>query len=377
MDLETIRQHIDKVDDEILTLFLKRMDLVKQVAAYKKANNVGVADKKREREIIARVIKDNGECETYIRMLFSEIFDLSRSYQIRAAGGGNALSERITNAYRQTPELFPKKATVACQGVHGAYSQRACDKLFPMANIMYFTGFEGVFGAVERDLCDYGILPVENSTYGSVNEVYDLMSSKSFHIVRGVKLRISHDLLAAPGVKKEDITEIISHKQALGQCKAFLKTLPKQVAVKEVDNTAIAAQYAASHQGVAAIAAPECADYYGLNVLGENIQDSDNNYTRFICISRNLEIYPGSNRISIMISLPHEPGSLYSLLGKFAALGYNLEKLESRPVPGQDFRFMFYFDFAACVADENVTRLLGEMSEQYRNFVFFGNYLEV
>ena len=243
---------------------------------------------------------------------------------------------------------------------------------------MYFNSFEGVFNAVEKGLCQYGILPIENSSYGSVGAVYDLMQNYNFHIAKGIRLRISHNLMAKPGTTLSDVKEIFSHEQALGQCGDFLKEL-KDVKVTVVENTAIAAKMVAEsdRDDVAAICSKECADLYGLDVLKKQIQLSDNNYTRFICISKKMEIYPGSNKISLILSLPHTPRSLYLAISKFAALGINLTKLESRPIPGSDFEFMFYFDLDASVYSPELINLLSEMESQPETFVFLGCYTEV
>lgn len=378
MALDNLREEIDEIDDRIIELFNKRMQAVEKVAEVKKENGIGISNKKREREILSRISAKSSVHETYIRALFSTIFDISRSYQNSLLTGNNALIESIDDALKNTPALFPQKGNIACQGIEGAYSGQACDKLFPMANIMYFSNFDAVFGAVENGLCDYGILPLENSSYGSVNEVYDLMRTKNFHIVRSIKLHIRHALLVKPGTKLSEIKEIISHEQALGQCSEFLRSL-KNVKITACENTAVASDYVAKSEdkSVAAIASPNCAEFYGLENINSKIQNSDNNYTRFICISKKAEIYPGSNRISLMLILPHEPGSLYNLVGKFSSLGLNLDKLESRPIGGSNFEFMFYFDFEASVIDEKVKVLLNQLSCANQSFVFLGNYLEV
>lgn len=377
MTLEKLREEIDSIDDQILNLFLKRMEVVGQVAENKKERNIGVSNKKREREILSRVSAKAGKHEVYARALFSTLFDVSSSYQNGLLTESTVLSDKIDEAIKNTPALFPQSGIIACQGLEGSYSSLACDKLFPMANIMYFSNFDAVFGAVESGLCAYGILPVENSSYGSVSEVYDLMRTKSFNIVRSVKLHINHALLVKQGTKLSDIKEIISHEQSLGQCSEFLRGL-KNVKITACENNAVAADYVAkSEDCVAAIASPSCAEYYGLEILDVKLLNSDNNYTRFICISKKPEIYPGSNRISLMLTLPHEPGSLYRLVGKFSALGLNLDKLESRPISGRDFEFMFYFDFEASVIDEKVKSLLNQLANSNSSFVFLGNYLEV
>lgn len=378
MDIESLRAQIDKIDDEITKIFTERMEVSQQISQYKRDNKLLVLDRSREREILARVTKDAApELEVYIKTLFSTLFSLSRSYQNALLAQGNPLADEIRNAAAQTPALFPTKAVVACQGVEGAYSQIAADKLFSLPNIMYFNTFEAVFQAVEKGLCRYGILPIENSSHGSVTQVYDLMKQHNFHIVRGLKLKIDHSLLAKQGVKLTDIKEIYSHEQAIGQCGEFLDGL-KGVKVTVVENTAVAAQMVAQSErtDIAAISSHNCAELYGLSVLGADVQDNSNNFTRFICISQKLEIYPGANKISLMLSIPHRPGSLYETISKFSALGLNLTKLESRPVPEKDFEFMFYFDIDASVNSEPVISLLCELAGSTDQFDFLGNYSE-
>ena len=260
----------------------------------------------------------------------------------------------------------------------GAYSQLACDKFIKLADIVYVKSFEGVFQAVEQGLCDYGVLPIENSLYGTVGAVYDLMRNYKFHIVRSLKMHVSHALLVKPGTKLSDVREIISHDQALGQCSRFIKSL-KDVKVTICENTAIAAKMVSeSGNGhVAAISSHRCAELYGLESIAESIQNNDHNYTRFICISRKLEIYPGSNRVSLIVSAPHRPGALYNMMAKFASLGLNLTKLESRPIPGRDFEFLFYFDLEATVRSKEVVELLNDLASGPDLFVFLGCYTEV
>lgn len=200
--------------------------------------------------------------------------------------------------------------------------------------ILYFKTFDGVFQAIEQGLCKYGILPIENSTAGSVTKVYDLMIQHNFYIVRTFRLKVDHNLLAAPGAKLEDIREIYSHEQAINQCGSFLHGL-KNVNVVAVANTAVAAGNGGllRPQGVAATASRSCAELYGLQNLAASIQDKGNNRTRFICISKDLEIYPGSDKTSIMMVLNHKPGALYKVLARIYALGINVTKLEPGPFP--------------------------------------------
>ena len=378
MKLEEIRKDIDKVDSQIADLFKDRMARSLDIAKAKQEGNLPVVNASREKEILHRISNEVGEpLDGYARILFNTLFDLSRSYQNNYLSRVSDIGERIEKALEETPKLFPKKAVVACQGVEGSYSQAACEKLFEVPSTMYFNSFEGVFNAVEKGLCQYGILPIENSSYGSVGTVYDLMRNYNFHIVKSIRLRINHSLLAKPGTKLKDVKEIFSHEQAIGQCGEFLKTL-KDVKITICENTARAAKMVAESErdDVAAICSRDCMELYGLESLNNNIQVSDNNYTRFICISKNLEIYPGANKISLMLTLPHRPSSLYHMIAKFAALGVNLTKLESRPVPGSDFEFMFYFDMEASVYSPELVNLLGQLENQPELFVFLGSYSE-
>ena len=379
MDLTEIRKDIDKIDDELVRLFCARMNLSAQVADYKKANNMPILVPARERAILQNVAEKAGpEMADYTRVLYSMLFELSRSYQSKRNGELSALYEEISQSIERTPKLFPQTPIVACQGVEGAYSQIACEKIFKSPFIMYFKNFEAVFTAIEQGMCQYGILPIENSTAGSVKKVYDLMVTHNFSIVRTFRLKVDHNLLAKHGTKLEDIHEIYSHEQAISQCAAFLEKLPN-VNVIPVANTAVAAEMVAksARHDVAALSSRSCAELYGLECLAASVQDKGNNRTRFICISKNLEIYPGSDKTSIMMILPHKPGSLYRVLARLYTLGINVTKLESRPIPDREFEFMFYFDLETSIYSEEFVQLICELDELCEEFKYLGSYTEV
>ena len=379
MDITELRCEIDKIDDELVKLFGQRMEIAARIADYKKENNLSILVPAREREKLADVAQKAGpEMANYTRVLYSMLFELSRSYQGKRNDTPSPLYQKITRAIESTPNLFPQAPMVACQGVEGAYAQIACEKIFKNPFIMYFKNFEAVFNAIDKGLCQYGILPLENSTAGSVNKVYDLMINHNFSIVRTFRLKIDHNLLALPGAKLTDVKEIYSHEQAIGQCAEFLNTLPG-VKVIPVENTAVAAQMVA-HSGrtdVAALSSRACEELYGLNCLAANIQDKGNNRTRFICISKNLEIYPGSDKTSIMMILNHKPGALYKVLARLYTLGINVTKLESRPLPDRDFEFMFYFDLETSIYSEEFVQLMCELDELCEEFKYLGSYSEV
>lgn len=379
MNMDELRLSIDNADEKIVKAFAERMATAAKIAEYKKQNDLPVFDPKREREKINSVVDNSPEeIKDYTRILYSLLMELSRGYQNRIIGTDTSLCEKIQNAVENTPRLFPENAVVACQGVEGANSQIACDKLFTNANIMFFSNFEAVFTAVEKGLCKYGVIPVENSTAGSVNSVYDLMMNHNFYITRSIRLKVDHNLLVKRGVKLSDVKEIYSHEQAINQCSEFLHKL-QGVKVIACENTAAAAKAVAEsdRKDIAAIASFGCTKYYGLECLERNIQNSDNNYTRFVCISKQLEIYPGADRTSLMMILPHEQGSLYKILSRFYALGINLDKLESRPIPGKDFEFMFYFDLDTPVYSPRFLQLMGELPGATESFNYLGSYNEV
>ncbi len=379
MNTSDYRNEIDGIDRQIVKLFADRMDVCARISQYKKENGLPVLDQKREREKLHDVAAQSPEqIRDYAMLLYSLVLELSRSYQNRLIGTDSALTERIRGAIENTPRLFPEAASVACQGVEGANSQFACDRLFRNADIMYFSNFEAVFLAIEKGLCRYGVVPVENSTAGSVNSVYDLMMRHSFYIVRSIRVRIDHCLLANPRAELAGIREIYSHEQAISQCSEYLGKL-KNVRVIPCENTAVAARMVAEsgRKDIAAIASKPCMKYYGLRSLGDSIQNTGNNYTRFICISRDPEIYPGADRTSLMLTLPHEQGSLYKFLSRLYALGINLNKLESRPLPGREFEFMFYFDIDTPVYSERLLQLFGELPSACESFHYLGSYSEV
>ena len=380
MDLKELRKNIDEIDRELVDLFVRRMSISAEVAEYKREVGMPVLDPARERALLERVSNMSGdEFERYTRTLYSTILDLSRSYQHKKLGKSSETYEQIESAVQNTPKVFPERASVACQGVEGAYSQIATEKLFTLPSIMFFSSFDAVFSAIESGLCKYGVLPIENSTAGSVKQVYDLMISKKFKIVRSTRIKIDHNLLAKSGAKLSDIKEIYSHPQAIAQCSDFLSKLTGDVKITKVENTATAARMVAESErnDVASLSSRSCATQYGLSILESAVQNNGNNHTRFICITKDLEIYPGADRTSLMLVTPHRPGALYKMLSRFNAHGINLVKLESRPLPDRDFEFMFYFDLEASVYSSKLAELLSELECECDEFTYLGTYSEV
>jgi chorismate mutase / prephenate dehydratase len=378
MDLQELRKKIDEIDDGLVRLFQERMDVSAEIARYKKENNIPVHDPAREREKLYNLsFKTNPGRESYITALYYLLFELSRADQERILNQTCELTEKIQNSIKNTEWMFPSRTVIACQGTEGSYSQLAAEKLFDLPSIMYCNTFESVFSTIDHGLCQYGLLPLENSTAGSINQVYDLMMRYPYSIVRSVRLKIDHSLLAKKGVKISDIKEIFSHEQAIAQCAGYLKSLNCKVTACE--NTAIAAKMVAesNRTDVAALSSAKCADLYDLHRIADSVQDRGSNFTRFICVSKSLAIYPGADKTSLMMTIPHKPGSLYHVLSRFYIHGINLIKLESRPIPDSDFEFMFYFDLETPVYSPALLQTIRELSELSDRFYYLGSYSEV
>lgn len=379
LNLQEIRGKLDTIDNQMISLFCQRMNLVKDVAAYKQENNLPILDTGRERDIINRVSLMAGEdLEHYAKLMYQTLFSVSRAYQSERLRAESTLMQALEAAAANAQKKMPQRVMVACQGTEGAYSQKVTERMFDFPTILYMNTFNDVFNAVERGMCPFGVLPIENSTAGSVTQVYDLMEKHHFHIVKAARQKVDHRLLAKPGTRLEDVTEVVSHEQALRQCSAFFASHP-QIKAIPMENTAVAASFAArsDRKDIAAIASQECEQLYGLETLSDAVSDSGNNFTRFICIAKDLTVYEGASKISLMLSAAHRPGSLYRLLSLISVMGLNLTKLESRPIPGKDFEFRFFFDIEASILDPAVRSLIGQLKQEADQLVFLGNYEEL
>lgn len=380
MELSDIRSRIDAIDRQMLDLFCERMNIADDVAASKAATGKAVFDPERERTKLLGIARSAPErFEAQAIALFSLLISMNKAEQQRylAACDPGARAARARAALVPVDEPFPTAATVACQGVEGAYSQIAASRAFRVPGISYFGTFEGVCRAVRDGFCEFGVLPIENSTAGSVNAVYDLLAEYRFSIVRSVRLKIDHNLLAKPGVRREDVREVWSHEQALAQCAGYLDKLGVTAHVCENTAQAAARVAASDRTDVAALSSRSCASLYNLAVLDEDVQDSGSNYTRFVVVCADPRIYPGATRTSLMLTLPHQPGALYRVLERFYALDVNIVKLESRPIPGRDFEFMFYFDLDCGTGSTSFETLLDALDDVCERSWYLGSYTEV
>lgn len=375
MDLKTLRQEIDNVDDELIPLLMRRMKISEEVAQYKIEHGIPVLNEEREQQILQDVENKCGEQGAVIKTVFSSIMDTSRAIQHSLMGSGLELKELVKSAKRYD-RLTADGAPIACQGVDGAFSSIASKKLFPDSPIDFHRQFEDVFEAVNKDKARFGIIPVENSTAGSVHESYDLIMKYRFYVVGAYDLKVSHCLCAKKGVEFEDIENVYSHMQALNQCNFFLKNFG--FTGVNFSNTAAAAKYVSEsdRSDIACICSESAAKQYGLHIIRRDIQNVSNNTTRFIVISKELVIDKNANKISLIFSAPHKTGSLYRVLGRFSMANLNLTKLESRPVANGKFDYYFYADVLGSVYDKTTLDLLCALHDELSEFTFLGNYHE-
>lgn len=376
MDLSEIRKEIDSIDKELVDLFARRMDCSKRVAEYKIENGMDVFNAAREEKVLESVESKAGEYGKSARLLYSSIMELSRALQHDMLGSGSNIKNIIRSAEKFVP-YDSDTIRIACFGAPGSYASIAAKSMFPNCETVYCSPFKDVFEAVKSSSVDFGVIPIENSSAGSVTAVYDLMLGYNLYIAAAADIKIDHCLAAVPGTKISDVTKIYSHEQALMQCSDFLGANSRAETVPFV-STAQAAKLVSesgSHSS-AAICSQQAAEKYGLEIIKRGFQNNPYNTTRFIVISKKLFIESDADKISLSFALPHVTGSLYNTLCRFSAHGLNLTKIESRPRYSRSFEYNFYLDFAGTTADEDVLRLIGALSEELVDFSFLGNYKE-
>lgn len=374
LDLSDIRKNIDSIDDRLLELFRQRMELTCQVAQYKAAHNMVVFQSEREKAII-RSVRDRSpdDLKSSAEFLFTNIMDISKCRQ------NNAITPAVEIPYRTE---IKQGATVAVQGISGAYGHAAAVRLFPDGKMDFHASFAEVFEAVENGSADYGVVPVENSTAGEVTANMELLEKHSVYINRTVTVPCTHVLAAKHGVKSEDIRIIFGHEQAIRQCSEYIASR-QSLTVIPYANNAMAAQMVAENRSseLGCICSRECAEMHGLDVVEPAIAADPNNATRFICFSKEMEVYDGADTVAVSVSLPHISGSLYRMLTKFAVNELDLTKIQSKPLPleyrTEENEFMFYLEFSGNISQPVVLRLLNNFGTEYTYFRLHGNFLEV
>ena len=375
MELKELRDEIDIIDDEIAALFEKRARVAVDVAEYKRQHHMEIFQGGREEEVIRKsCAKISPELADGAKLFFTTLMDISKCRQ----------QQMLTKISPFRVENDIHDPTIGAV-TKGSYTADACRKFCGRdCRIRYFQDFAAVFDAVEKGEIDYGVLPIENSTAGDVRMTYDLMIKHKFYICRSTKIQIDHVLAAKPGARLSDIKVAMSHEMALKQCSRFLEE--RKFAYEEAGSTAKAAEAVASGNDmtVAAICSASCAKLFGLEILAEDITDIKDNYTRFIMISRGLQVPEKANVVSLCLTVPHTAGSLYRLLTRFAYCGLNLCRIESKPMPDSlaylkddAFDFIFYLDFIGSISDEKVLKLLTGLEHEMKFYRFLGNYEEL
>ena len=374
MDLLDLRNQLDKIDAQIVELYENRMELCKQVAEYKISTGKKVFDKQREAEKLATVksLTHNDFNAHGIQELFEQIMSMSRKLQYGLLAEHGSMGKL---PFIGVDELETAKARVVFQGAEGAYSQAAMMKYFgDKVNSFHVDSFRDAMGASEEGSADFAVLPIENSTAGIVNEIYDLLVEFENYIVGEQIIKIEHCLLGVPGSKLQDIKTVYSHPQSLMQSSRYLETKDWQQI--SMQNNAFAARKVAEEKDVtqAAIAGEHAAGIYGLEVLEKGINQSDTNSTRFIIVTNQKIFKKDASKISICFELPHKSGSLYHMVSHFIYNNLNMTKIESRPIEDQNWEYRFFIDFEGNLADSAVKNALRGLREEAKNMKVLGNY---
>ena len=367
-----VRNEIDRIDKQLLPLFLQRMQCTEKVAEIKRAAGQPILNTAREQVILDRVKAEaGGEYGESAAALYRSIMAISRARQHAMLNTGAELRALEQNS----PRALMENPRVLCQGVPGAFSHTAAKQLFPAAEPQFLPTFSEVFEAVKNGDADYGVVPVENSDAGSVVEVYDLILRHRMYIVLAGDVAIRQCLCRAKGTGK--VTRAISKQEALMQCTGYLEA--NGIKAESYSNTAAAARDVAARreEGLGAICSADAAEAYGLEIVAENIQNTAGNTTRFAVIAREAVLPDDAEKISLCFSLPNVTGSLAQTLEEFVMAGLNLTKIESRPIPERSFEYDFYLDFLGNLHDPKTLALICSLSEEVPRFSFLGNYREV
>ena len=374
-DLLEIRNEIDQIDRQIVELYERRMECTSQVAEYKIATGKQVFDKEREKSKLEKVeeLASNDFNKRSVRELFEQIMSMSRKrqYQMLTEHG---LTEKID--FQCVNRLDLAGARVVYQGVEGAYSEAALKEFFGKdTDSFHVETWRDAMEAIQNGEADYAVLPIENSSAGSVTQNYDLLVEYDNCIVGEQIIRIEHVLLGLPEAEISDITQVYSHPQALMQCSKVLEERRKWEKIS-VKNTAVAAKKVMEdgEKNQAAIAGRLTAELYGLKILKENLANNENNYTRFIIVTGRHVYEKKAGKISICFEIPHESGSLYQMIPHFIFNGLNMTKIESRPIQGRNWEYRFFIDFEGNLNDSAVLNALGGLKEETNKLKILGNY---
>jgi len=367
--LDLLRKKINETDKKIVKLFEERLNTVSQIAAYKKQHNLKVFDPEREKENIERAVSYLNESgfEKYLTPFMDEMMTQSRQYQIDLIG-----SHGTFTGYKES--TIKDDSVVGYLGVSGSYSEEAASLFFgDKHQKRSFEHFDEIIGSLLKGEIDIGVLPVENSSTGTISKVIDLIGSNDVYITGEHISKINHNLLVLPGTRLTDIKEVYSHHQGLEQSIRFLKQYPwKLIEYKSTADSAKLIQEL-KDKTKAAVASRRCAEIYGLEIAVPDI-NFENNYTRFVMAGREMVINKNCNKISVVMDIAHKPGALYKILRLFKDRNVNLLKIESRPIIGKPWEYLFYFDFEGNLLEGRVKELIECLKDSANIFKLLGNY---
>ncbi len=377
-ELDLLRGQIDDIDAQLTALFLRRMEVTGRVGAYKQKNGIPVLDAAREQDVLARKVAavDDPARKSDVTALYEAIMGISRRQQrnlVREAG--NADYSRIRAALDGCRAPLPRPR-VLYQGEPGAYADEAAAGFFGDAVPRERAEtWEDIFVALKEGRADYGVVPIENSSTGSISQVYDLLAQYGHSIVGEQTVKVDHCLAAPRGADLAGIRRVYSHEQGLLQCADYLKAHPAWEGFPRL-NTAESALYVAQagDPAQAAICSRRAAELYGLDVLAQHINANDSNYTRFVVVSPVMELRPGRDKVSALFIVPHRSGSLHEIMTIFAVNGLNMMKLESRPIVGRSWEYRFFVDFTGDLTAPGLDGVLLELSQTAEGFRVLGNY---
>lgn len=376
MNIKDLRKALDDTDRELIRQYEKRLEITGNIAATKIESGKPVLDQERELQVLSQAasLVHSPEDKNRVRALYRHIMNVSRSSQYKRIAANKGITFGFENVRLQTAG-----ARVVYQGVEGAYSWQAAASYFGTTDHAYYVpSFEDVMKEVQSGNADFGVLPAENSSTGIITQVYDLLNKYDVYIVAKYVVRVKHALLGIPGAELSDIHRVYSHPQGLLQCGGFLSEHPgwEQISMK---NTAVSARKVLNDNDIAqaAVCSPKAAEIYSLKILKDNISDNDNNSTIFLILGNKKVYEKDANEISITFTLSHETGSLYQILGFINNNNLNMTKIESRPIPGEKWRYRFFINFNGSLGDSDVLGALTGIREETENFRILGNYIRV
>ncbi|MGB5823014.1 MAG: prephenate dehydratase [Proteocatella sp.] len=376
LDLNELRDEINEIDSGLAQLFERRMELVAKIAKYKISKNMPVLNSERETQVIKRTLENlkNKSLSKEMEEFFYDVMGISKDYQnkyIEANHGPCIGDKKESRTHRGNKGL-----KIGFQGILGSFSEEALFNYFgESANTHDYRQFEDVFVAISEGKVDYGILPVENSSTGSVNEVYDLLRKYGCYINGEIVLKVRQNLLGVKGASIDDIQEVYSHGQGFQQSAQFFQQHPEWKLIP-YHNTALSAKLVseAGDKSKAAVASDRAAAMYDLDILKENLNFNSNNYTRFVIVGKNLELDERSDKISVVLTVLHKAGSLCDVLKLFSEKGLNLLKIESRPIMNKSWEYFFHIDFEGNLKDPEINHIVEQIKNRTTYFKILGNY---